>query len=194
MAKINQKEKEENENGEQQIQNEEHQNDENVEEEESPKPKQRSKKTKTKKRKITKKVENEEEEEEFEAKTVEQKDIDETFSNSSQNTSPASSPSLSPRQAYKKGDLEASRMAHDKKLTEALNPPPEMHSSAGFYVKALVFGGLDGILEMFAVMNGIVGSGHCTAYVIVLGFASLIADALTMALGDWLSERAGLFV
>jgi VIT1/CCC1 family predicted Fe2+/Mn2+ transporter len=66
-----------------------------------------------------------------------------------------------------------------------------LHSSAGFYVKALVFGGLDGILEMFAVINGIVGSGHCSAYIIVLGFASLLADGLTMALGDFLSERAG---
>mmetsp|Transcript_13266 Transcript_13266/g.14706 ORF Transcript_13266/g.14706 Transcript_13266/m.14706 type:complete len:386 (-) Transcript_13266:53-1210(-) len=60
----------------------------------------------------------------------------------------------------------------------------------GEYIKSIVFGGLDGIITTFAVVASVSGAGLSVNLVLVFGFANLIADGLSMGVGDFLSERA----
>lgn len=58
------------------------------------------------------------------------------------------------------------------------------------YVKASVLGASDGIVTTFAVVAGVVGAGFATEIIIVLGIANMVADGISMALGDFLGERS----
>ncbi|WGH78816.1 VIT1/CCC1 transporter family protein [Jannaschia ovalis] len=64
------------------------------------------------------------------------------------------------------------------------------------YLRQIVFGGNDGIVTTFAVVAGFSGAGAGevagigTAAVIVFGVANLAADAMSMGMGEWLSDRA----
>jgi DNA damage-binding protein 1 len=60
----------------------------------------------------------------------------------------------------------------------------------GHYVKSLVFGGLDGIITTFAIVATVAGARAHPGLVLLMGAANLIADALSMGIGDYLSERA----
>jgi len=89
--------------------------------------------------------------------------------------------------AAKKGylalDTDASRRAHEL--------PVEKHSGdAGKYIKSIVYGGLDGIITTFAVVASIAGAGLSVGIVIIMGFASLFADGISMGMGDFLSSKA----
>lgn len=88
------------------------------------------------------------------------------------------------RHAYKHQDLEALRKAHD----EGGDEPHK--SDHGQYIKSAVYGGLDGIITTFAVVAGVAGASLSAGVVLILGFANLIADGLSMAIGDFLSTRA----
>lgn len=88
------------------------------------------------------------------------------------------------REAYAKGDLEASRAAHSVSASE------RHQSAGGQYLKSAVFGGLDGIITTFAVVAGASGAALSGGVVLILGFANLIADGLSMAIGDFLSTRS----
>lgn len=58
------------------------------------------------------------------------------------------------------------------------------------YVKSMVYGGLDGIITTFAVVSGVTGGALDFQIVIVLGFSNLLADGLSMAVGDYLSSKS----
>lgn len=64
------------------------------------------------------------------------------------------------------------------------------------YLKPLVFGGNDGIVTTFAIVSGFAGAsaegvaGIGTIAVLVFGLANLLADALSMGLGEFLSGRS----
>ena len=47
-----------------------------------------------------------------------------------------------------------------------------------------MFGGLDGIITTFAIVSAAVGAGLGNKTVIVMGLANLVADAISMGLGD----------
>ncbi|MEX0896073.1 MAG: VIT1/CCC1 transporter family protein [Patescibacteria group bacterium] len=57
-------------------------------------------------------------------------------------------------------------------------------------VKAMVLGANDGIITTFAVVAGAVGAGLSARVIIILGIASMVADAMSMAVGDYLGERS----
>jgi VIT1/CCC1 family predicted Fe2+/Mn2+ transporter len=57
-------------------------------------------------------------------------------------------------------------------------------------VKSLVFGGLDGIITTFAVVAASVGGSLNSDVILLMGFANLIADGLSMGFGDYLSSQA----
>lgn len=57
-------------------------------------------------------------------------------------------------------------------------------------MKASVYGANDGIITTFAVMAGVVGAQLSPKVVIILGFANLFADGLSMGLGDYLGEKS----
>mmetsp|Transcript_4265 Transcript_4265/g.19349 ORF Transcript_4265/g.19349 Transcript_4265/m.19349 type:complete len:282 (+) Transcript_4265:61-906(+) len=90
------------------------------------------------------------------------------------------------RAAYDTGDIDASRAAHEAKIHS-----DEHHAGdAGKYVKSLVFGGLDGIITTFAVVAASVGGNLSSDVILLMGFANLIADGLSMGFGDYLSSQA----
>lgn len=61
---------------------------------------------------------------------------------------------------------------------------------SGRYVKSLVYGGLDGIITTFAIVAATVGGDQSRELVITLGFANLLADGISMGVGDYLSSRS----
>lgn len=91
------------------------------------------------------------------------------------------------RKAYVSGDAEGSRRAHER---PAGGRASERHTRQGQYIKSVVYGGLDGIVTTFAVVAGVTGASLSSGIVLVLGFANLIADGLSMAVGDYLSTKS----
>ena len=63
-------------------------------------------------------------------------------------------------------------------------------SNGGKYIKSTIYGGLDGIITTFAVVAGVAGASLSSGIVLILGFANLLADGLSMAIGDYLSTKA----
>lgn len=62
------------------------------------------------------------------------------------------------------------------------------------YLREFVYGGIDGAVTTFAVVAGATGAGFDTIVVIVLGFANLVADGVSMAVGSYLSTKSELEV
>jgi VIT1/CCC1 family predicted Fe2+/Mn2+ transporter len=91
------------------------------------------------------------------------------------------------REAFLKHDPSLSRQAHSRSAAEARE---EHKQNAGRYLKSLVYGGLDGIITTFAVVAGVAGASLSSGVVLILGFANLVADGLSMAIGDYLSTKA----
>ena len=90
------------------------------------------------------------------------------------------------RDAYERGDVEASAAAHSPAATA-----DERHQrQTGQYIKSAVYGGMDGCVTTFAVVAGVAGASLSGGVVLILGFANLIADGLSMAIGDYLSTKS----
>jgi vacuolar iron transporter family protein len=87
------------------------------------------------------------------------------------------------KKAYKEMDSIASREAHESKRFEP-------HKKHGKYIKSVIYGGLDGIITTCAVVAGVAGANLSAGIVLILGFANLIADGISMAVGDYLSTKA----
>ena len=66
----------------------------------------------------------------------------------------------------------------------------EDHASGGEFVKSVAFGGLDGIITTFAIVCTVAGAGKPPGYVLLFGVANLVADALSMGVGDFLSTKS----
>jgi vacuolar iron transporter family protein len=61
---------------------------------------------------------------------------------------------------------------------------------ARHYVRELVYGANDGIITTFAVVAGVAGGGLSAQVVLICGVANLLADGLSMAVGNYLSIRS----
>lgn len=57
-------------------------------------------------------------------------------------------------------------------------------------LKASVYGANDGIITTFAVVAGVAGAGLSAQVVLILGIANMIADGMSMGIGDFLGERS----
>ena len=57
-------------------------------------------------------------------------------------------------------------------------------------LKSAVFGANDGIITTFAVVAGVSGAGLSANIILILGIANMIADGISMGLGDYLGERS----
>lgn len=68
--------------------------------------------------------------------------------------------------------------------------PHEIHNTQGKFLKSIVYGGLDGIITTFAVVSGVMGANLAVGIILVLGLANLVADGLSMAIGDFLSTKS----
>jgi VIT1/CCC1 family predicted Fe2+/Mn2+ transporter len=58
------------------------------------------------------------------------------------------------------------------------------------HLPEIIYGANDGVVTTFAIVAGIVGAGLSSGTILILGFASLFADGISMAASDILSERS----
>lgn len=93
------------------------------------------------------------------------------------------------RNAFSRGDIEASAAAHTpERIAQAAK---EEHGGASSqYLGDMVYGGLDGIITTFAVVSGVAGAQLGTPVILILGLANLFADGFSMATGAYLSSKS----
>lgn len=65
-----------------------------------------------------------------------------------------------------------------------------MRKILGRYIKDIIYGANDGIVTTFAVVAGSVGAGLSPKVILILGFASLLADGFSMGAGNYLGSRS----
>jgi VIT1/CCC1 family predicted Fe2+/Mn2+ transporter len=63
-------------------------------------------------------------------------------------------------------------------------------ATARHYIRELVYGANDGIITTFAVVAGVAGGGLPLPAVLIIGAANLLADGLSMGVGNYLAIRA----
>jgi len=93
------------------------------------------------------------------------------------------------REAYRKHALEVSRRVHER---ERIKEDVYHRKAEGTYIGDLVYGALDGIITTFAVVAGAAGASLSAGVVLILGFANLLGDGVSMALGNYLSTKSEL--
>lgn len=86
------------------------------------------------------------------------------------------------REAHKMGDIEASKAIHFARSEEKHNPE-------GGYIKTITLGGLDGCLTALALITSCAGSGIPWQGILAMGMANILADAFSMGIGEFLSEK-----
>ena len=57
------------------------------------------------------------------------------------------------------------------------------------YIRDWVYGGIDGTVTTFAVVAGVVGAALSPNIILILGFANLLADGLSMAAGNFSATK-----
>jgi len=68
--------------------------------------------------------------------------------------------------------------------------PRGLTDVAQHYIRDLVYGANDGVITTFAVVAGVTGGTLSPATVLVIGVANLIADGLSMGVGNYLAIRS----
>lgn len=63
-------------------------------------------------------------------------------------------------------------------------------ASGGNALRAGVLGANDGLVSVFCLVMGVAGAGVGSGEILLTGFAGLLAGALSMALGEWLSVKS----
>lgn len=61
---------------------------------------------------------------------------------------------------------------------------------ARHYIRDVVYGANDGIITTFAVVAGVTGGALSASAVLIVGTANLLADGLSMGVGNYLSIRS----
>ena len=74
-------------------------------------------------------------------------------------------------------------------LKEYLRTTDEEGSSHE-HIKSVVFGGLDGIITTFSVIAAGAGANLDGRIIVLMGFANLVSDGISMGLGDYFSEKS----
>lgn len=84
----------------------------------------------------------------------------------------------------------ASAAEHDKNFSgSSIASAERWHrgGGSGNELRAAVLGVNDGLVSNFCLIMGVAGSGSASTTVLLTGIAGLVAGALSMALGEWLS-------
>ena len=92
--------------------------------------------------------------------------------------------SLLKRDAYVNNQVETSKLLHNS--LQHL----EHHQEGGDKLKSFVFGGLDGVLTCFSVIAGASGGRLSPRTILILGLSTIVADAIAMGVGEFLSSKA----
>jgi VIT1/CCC1 family predicted Fe2+/Mn2+ transporter len=67
---------------------------------------------------------------------------------------------------------------------------PWLYKKIGEFLKDAVYAANDGIVTTFAVVAGVVGASLDPLIILVLGFANLFADGISMASGNYLGTKS----
>lgn len=106
---------------------------------------------------------------------------------SSSSSSSSQQVQLSPRSAFARGDITASKLAHEQmkrqRSGEDGTKKEEGHSDAGDYIKQIIYGGIDGIITSFATVTSVAGADLSNGVILVLGISHLFADGIAMGMG-----------
>ena len=112
---------------------------------------------------------------------------------------------LSPTEEDRLAFEETGRMerAHDRALTEMAGESPrplralegilgkERHVRGGGWIGQAIYGINDGLGAAFGVVSGVAGATHVnSSFVLLSGFASMVASALSMGSGAYLAEKS----
>lgn len=65
-----------------------------------------------------------------------------------------------------------------------------LHGFFRYHLRDMVYGAFDGAVTTFAVVAGVQGAGLPAAIILILGTANLIADGISMALGNFTGTQA----
>ncbi|HUF56055.1 MAG TPA: VIT1/CCC1 transporter family protein [Thermohalobaculum sp.] len=65
-----------------------------------------------------------------------------------------------------------------------------LHGTVRRYLPEIVYGANDGVVTTLAVIASVVGADLPASIILILGFANLFADGVSMAASDVLSERS----
>jgi len=68
--------------------------------------------------------------------------------------------------------------------------PEPWHSGVGQYLRDVIFGANDGIITTFALVAGVEGAALPAKTIFVVGLAKVLADAISMGLGNYLATRS----
>jgi vacuolar iron transporter family protein len=68
--------------------------------------------------------------------------------------------------------------------------PEGIVAIARHYIRDVIYGANDGIITTFAVVAGVTGGALSTRAVLIVGAANLVADGLSMGVGNYLSIRS----
>jgi len=91
------------------------------------------------------------------------------------------------KEAYRKRDLEISKKAHERMR---IREDVYHKKTEGEYIGDFVYGALDGIVTTFAVVAGATGASLSPGVIMILGFANLLGDGVSMSLGNYLSTKS----
>jgi VIT1/CCC1 family predicted Fe2+/Mn2+ transporter len=91
------------------------------------------------------------------------------------------------RLAYRRRDVEAAEAAHAHDHLERSLYETGRHSQ---HLADAVLGATDGIVTTFAVVAGAAGAYLSSGIILIMGFANLLADGLSMAVGNYLGARS----
>lgn len=58
-----------------------------------------------------------------------------------------------------------------------------------YSIENFVYGAIDGAVTTFAIVTGVVGASLSPSIIIILGFANLLADGFSMAIGNYLAVK-----
>jgi len=83
-------------------------------------------------------------------------------------------------------------LENDKNISGAQHAKFEKkhRSVGGNAIRAAVLGGNDGLLSVFSLVMGVAGANAGNRAVLLAGIAGLLAGALSMALGEWISVKS----
>lgn len=68
--------------------------------------------------------------------------------------------------------------------------PNGLRDTFRHYIRDLVYGANDGIITTFAVVAGVTGGALSTKAILVVGVANIMADGLSMGVGNYLGIRS----
>jgi VIT1/CCC1 family predicted Fe2+/Mn2+ transporter len=70
------------------------------------------------------------------------------------------------------------------------SPANDLRGQVGRVLPDIVYGANDGIITTFAVVSGVVGGSLPSQVVLILGFANLLADGVSMGASNFLAQRS----